>query len=1149
MKHGLQTITLSAQRSYSFIMQIPNIPFTISALARALILPALLVTWFATEIPVARAASGCDGAGNCYIYASATGSGTGASWVDAYKGFGTGTGKVNPAAMTRGVTYWIANGNYGAVNFGTPNSGTTVVNIQGATSASHGPASDWSSSFAGQALFTGGGITSDYWTFNGQSRGADWQSGYTIKFWNQSTPQGASMTLGTGSSGVSNINFRYVEFEGTGAGFPNNNSTSDKCNTDNCGIWMDNAIYENQPVSNLYVGYSYAHHTGNTQFQMNVTGPGGAINQTVTWEYNYISYNHTGQNGEHDEAFALLASNVIVRNNVFQDISGSGIICDASAAAPAMSNWYIYGNLFFNDPTYLALGQNYWLNTVDNGIVALGDGSGNPENLSGTFLFSNNTIANFDFPGVSGANVYSTLPISGVPGAITGNASVVIQNNLWYRSAFVFGNYNPICNQLSGTCTQDYNAAYQGDSAIANVNWQTQQNPASHDYNVSGTSSPFSSAQPATMKGYAPVTPDPFVSHAGVSLGSPYNVDAFGVVRGTNGTWDRGALQSGGTGSAGDPISTTTALTSSATTVTQGTSVTFTAKVAPSSGSTIPTGTVVFQNGSTTLGSAALNSSGTATYSTASLPVGTSSITASYGGSTSSSPSTSPAMSVSVTAASLTSTSTKISASATSIKQGASVSFTATVTASTGTAKPTGTVVFHNGSTTLGSVALNSSGTAVYSTATLPVGTSSITASYGGSSTNSASTSPAVSVSVAASSLISTTTKISASATSIKQGTSVSFTATVTASTGTAKPTGTVVFHNGSTTLGSVALNSSGTAVYSTTTLPVGTASITASYGGSSTNSASTSPAVSVSVAASSLISTSTKISASATSIKQGASVSFTATVTASTGTAKPTGTVVFHNGSTTLGSVALNSSGTAVYSTTTLPVGTASITASYGGSSTNSASTSPAVSVSVAGSSLVATTTTLKASSISVPVGTTVTLTATVVHPSGSAVPTGTVTFYNGSAVLGSSSLNTSGVATYTGSSASAGTFTVTASYGGSSTYATSTSPAVIVTIGSSTQTSTTTTLKSSATSISKGVVVTFTAAVAHSSSSAVPTGTVTFYNGSAVLGSGALNSSAVATFSASSASTGTFTITARYGGNSAYVASTSSAVIVTVK
>src|ERR1035438_86045 len=157
-----------------FIMQMPNNPFTIRVLAKASFLPFLLLTWCTTQISVARAASGCDGAGNCYIYAASKGSGTGASWANAYNGFGTGSGKVNPAAMSRGVTYWIANGNYGGINFSTPDSGTTVIAVKGATNASHGPASDWSSSYAGQALFTGGGVTSDYWTFNGQTRGADW---------------------------------------------------------------------------------------------------------------------------------------------------------------------------------------------------------------------------------------------------------------------------------------------------------------------------------------------------------------------------------------------------------------------------------------------------------------------------------------------------------------------------------------------------------------------------------------------------------------------------------------------------------------------------------------------------------------------------------------------------------------------------------------------------------------------------------------------------------------------------------------------------------------------------------------------------------------------------------------------------------------
>jgi hypothetical protein len=508
-------------------------------------------------------ASGCDGNGNCYISASAKGGGTGASWANAYTGFGTRAGQIDPASMTRGVTYWIGAGSYGEVTFSTPDSGIATITVEAATTRMHGPAPDWNNSLAGQAVFSASAITTDYWTFNGQTRAPDWQSGYTLKFWNQTSMQGGAIYLGTHDRGVSNISFLYVEFEGTGAGFPNNSSTADKCNVNNCGIWQDNAIYEWQPVSNLYVGYGYAHHTGNTQFQMNVTGPGGLINQNVTWEYNWISYNHTGQNGQHDEAFALVASNVNIRFNVFQDISGTGIISDASAASPAMSNWFVYGNIFFNDSAYLALGQTYWLNTVDNGILALGDGDGNPETLTGTFLFANNTIANFNPHGVATFSTYSTLPISGAPGAIAGTADVIIENNLWYASAFVYGNYNPICNQLSGTCTVDFNASFQGDDAISASNWQTQETPAAHDYNVSGTTSPFSGLQPAlTIEGYEPAASHPFMSNGGVKLGLPYDEDMLGNLRGTNGIWDRGGLQS----TAVVPlIPTTTTLTPSAT--------------------------------------------------------------------------------------------------------------------------------------------------------------------------------------------------------------------------------------------------------------------------------------------------------------------------------------------------------------------------------------------------------------------------------------------------------------------------------------------------------------------------------------------------------------------------------------------------------
>src|SRR6185437_16576993 len=108
-----------------------------------------ILGFIACVTPSFAASSGCDGAGNCYIRAGASGSGSGADWTNAYTGFGTGAGQVDPSAMSRGVTYWIAAGSYGKVAFRTPDSGTSVITLEGVTSGNHGPAADWSSSFAG----------------------------------------------------------------------------------------------------------------------------------------------------------------------------------------------------------------------------------------------------------------------------------------------------------------------------------------------------------------------------------------------------------------------------------------------------------------------------------------------------------------------------------------------------------------------------------------------------------------------------------------------------------------------------------------------------------------------------------------------------------------------------------------------------------------------------------------------------------------------------------------------------------------------------------------------------------------------------------------------------------------------------------------
>jgi hypothetical protein len=116
---------------------------------------------------------------------------------------------------------------------------------------------------------------------------------------------------------------------------------------------------------------------------------------------------------------------------------------------------------------------------------------------------------------------------------------------------------------------------------------------------------------------------------------------------------------------------------------------------------------------------------------------------------------------------------------------------------------------------------------------------------------------------------------------------------------------------------------------------------------------------------------------------------------------------------------------------------GTHTITANYAGVSGSFISSSGTGSVVVKALSSVG----LTSSDNPALLSSAVTFTATV--SSGSGTPSGSVSFYDGTTLLGSGTL-ASGVATYATSSLTAGSHSITASYGGSSSYATATSSAV---------------------------------------------------------------------------------------------------------
>ncbi len=327
---------------------------------------------------------------------------------------------------------------------------------------------------------------------------------------------------------------------------------------------------------------------------------------------------------------------------------------------------------------------------------------------------------------------------------------------------------------------------------------------------------------------------------------------------------------------------------------------------------------------------------------------------------------------------------TTLQASPTFANTGQTVTLMATVSSQSSTNIPTGTVTFLNGSTSLGTATLDASGIATFNTAAIPVGSESITASYGGDAGDTASTSEAVTVTIATG-LPVTNTVVTASAATINLGQSVTFTAAVSPPAGSAPATGTVTFLDGTTNLGTAQLNASGIATFSTTTLAAGMHSVTASYSGDSKDAGSVSAAVSVTVTtAPSTVATMTALTASATQVTTGQSVTFTATVTPQSASSVPTGTVTFLDGSTTLGKGPLNASGVATFTTTTLAVGSQSITASYSGDTNNSASTSAAVTVAVSAATAGTYTMAVSSSTLNLTAGQASTLTVTLTPAGG---------------------------------------------------------------------------------------------------------------------------------------------------------------------
>ena len=366
---------------------------------------------------------------------------------------------------------------------------------------------------------------------------------------------------------------------------------------------------------------------------------------------------------------------------------------------------------------------------------------------------------------------------------------------------------------------------------------------------------------------------------------------------------------------------------------------------------------------------------------------------------------------------------------------GSSITFTSDVTGNCNT--PTGTITYYDDGSEMGSALLNSSASAALTTSLLVVGQHKITASYPGGFNFDKSTSNTLIETITGDP---STTSLTVTPNPAGAFTPITLSSSVSSEYGT--PTGSVTFTSDGSTLVTAPLNG-GLATTTISSLGAGSYNLVAHYNANTRFEASTSAVAHEKViAAASVISLT--MSPNPAAVTQ--PVTMSVHVSATSGTSMPKGEVRFYDGSTMIGSAALNPAGDASFTTSQLAAGTHTITAHYSGSSNfNPSSATASESV-----SLIATKLNLAATPDPANAGQTITLIASGTASLAGMVPSGQVTFYDGGQSLGTKALNGTAAATFSTDSLAVGTHSLHAVLSSGAYFAGSTSPVISETVQS---------------------------------------------------------------------------------------------------
>ncbi len=570
---------------------------------------------------------------------------------------------------------------------------------------------------------------------------------------------------------------------------------------------------------------------------------------------------------------------------------------------------------------------------------------------------------------------------------------------------------------------------------------------------------------------------------------------------------------------------TTTVVTPASSSVGYGQSVTFTATVSSSAG-TPPGGSVQFLVDGVSFASPVALSGATAALAIAE-PAGSYTVTAEYTGDTHFGATLASAETGATLTVTQAVTATVVTPPTATISAGLSETFTATVSSTDGT-PPSGTVQFLVDGSTYGSPMALSGATATLPI-TEPLGIYTIAAEYTGTANFAATlTSGETTAALTVTSATLVSIAVTPASPSITKGLTQQFTATGTyTDKSTANLTSEVTW--ASATPAVATISAAGLA----TALTGGTTAITATLG------SVTSPGDTLTVLKAA---TSTVVTPSSASVTYGQSATFTATVSSAAGTPAD-GSVQFLVDGSDFGTPASVTEGTAALPIAE-PMGTFTITAEYTGDKGFAATLASAETAATLTVGPAATTTSVSPVSTSVPSGESATFTAVVTSSSAGRPPDGTVQFLVNGSDYGSAVTVTDGTATLPVTEP-IGTYSVTAQYAGDGTNysASAVSSASTLTVTQAiTKTATATVVTPASASVNFGQSVTFTANV--TSTSGTPTdGSFQFLVNGANYGDPVPLSSVGEAELAITEGAGTYSVSARYGGDTTYAATAQSA------